>query len=93
LASRPLRYIATISYALYVIHPATVHGWMNEGGTLTRYLLKRPMSFALTFILAHLSTFYWESRWQAAAKHWLQKRRQIKSAKVVVAPTNPSLSG
>jgi peptidoglycan/LPS O-acetylase OafA/YrhL len=93
LASRPLRYIATISYALYVIHPATVHGWMNEGGTLTRYLLKRPMSFALTFILAHLSTFYWESRWQTAAKHWLQKRRQIKSAKVVVAPTNPSLSG
>jgi peptidoglycan/LPS O-acetylase OafA/YrhL len=93
LASRPLRYIATISYALYVIHPATAHGWMNEGSTMTRYLLKRPISFALTFILAHLSTFYWESRWQSAARQWVQWRRQIKSAEVVVAPTNPSLSG
>jgi peptidoglycan/LPS O-acetylase OafA/YrhL len=92
LASRPMRYIATISYALYVIHPATAHGWMNEGSTMTRYLLKRPISFALTFMLAHLSTFYWESRWQSAAKQWLQRRRQIKSAEVVVAPTNPSLS-
>lgn len=93
LASRPMRYIATISYALYVIHPATVHGWMNEGSTMTRYLLKRPISFALTFTLAHLSTFYWESRWQSAAKQWLQRRRQIEPAEVVVAPTNPSLSG
>jgi peptidoglycan/LPS O-acetylase OafA/YrhL len=93
LASRPLRYIATISYALYVIHPATAHGWMNEGSTMTRYLLKRPISFALTFILAHLSTFYWESRWQLGARQWLQRRRQIKSAEVVVVPTNPSLSG
>jgi peptidoglycan/LPS O-acetylase OafA/YrhL len=93
LASRPMRYIATISYALYVIHPATAHGWMNEGSTMTRYLLKRPLSFALTFILAHLSSFYWESRWQSAARQWVRRRRQIKSAEVVVAPTNPSLSG
>jgi peptidoglycan/LPS O-acetylase OafA/YrhL len=93
LASRPMRYIATISYALYVIHPATAHGWMNDGGTMTRYLLKRPISFALTFVLAHLSTFYWESRWQSAARQWVQRRRQIKSAEVVVVPTNPSFSG
>jgi peptidoglycan/LPS O-acetylase OafA/YrhL len=79
LASRPLRYIAAISYALYVIHPATALGWMNEGSTTTKYLLKRPISFALTFILAHLSTFYWEKRWQLAARQRLQKNRQIKS--------------
>jgi peptidoglycan/LPS O-acetylase OafA/YrhL len=60
LGSRPLRYIATISYALYVIHPATAHGWFSEGGTVVKYALKRPMSFILSFALAHLSTFYWE---------------------------------
>jgi peptidoglycan/LPS O-acetylase OafA/YrhL len=77
LASRPLGYIATISYALYIIHPATVYGWMNEGTALTKYLLKRPISLALTFILAHLSTFYWERPWQTAVKQVLRKRRQI----------------
>jgi peptidoglycan/LPS O-acetylase OafA/YrhL len=63
LESRASRYIAAISYALYVFHPATIHGWMNEGSTLDRYIFKRPLSLALTFLLAHLSTFYWERRW------------------------------
>jgi len=27
-------------YALYVIHPATAHGWMSEGSLMTKYLLK-----------------------------------------------------
>jgi peptidoglycan/LPS O-acetylase OafA/YrhL len=59
LASRPLRYIAEVSYALYVIHPATMMGWLGSGDTFTRYL-KRPLCFAITFGLAHLSTFYFE---------------------------------
>jgi peptidoglycan/LPS O-acetylase OafA/YrhL len=80
LASPLLRYIATISYALYVVHPATAYGWFNEGGVLTKYLLKRPISFALTFIFAHLSTFYWERPWRMAVKQLLQKRQQIASA-------------
>ena len=89
LASRPMRYIATISYALYVIHPATALGWMNEGSTTTKYLLKRPISFALTFMLAHLSTFYWENRWQSAARLWLQKRRKT-TVEMTIVPTTPS---
>jgi peptidoglycan/LPS O-acetylase OafA/YrhL len=83
LGSRPARYIATISYALYVVHPATAHGWMMEGGIVTKYLLKRPLSFAITFIIAHLSTFYWEKPWQIAVKRRIQKRRQPLFAKVV----------
>lgn len=89
LASRPLRYIATISYALYVIHPATVHGWMSEGGLATKYLLKRPISFVLTFGLAHISTFYWESRWQAAARRWVEKRRRITTTQIQISPSAP----
>ena len=78
LCSRPLRYIAEISYALYVIHPATAYGWMNEGSSYVRYFLKRPVSFALTFGLAHLSTFHLERNAQNFAKAWLRKRRADK---------------
>ena len=90
LASAPARYIAKISYALYVIHPATAHGWMSEGGVITKYLLKRPVSFALTFALAHFSAFYWESRWQSAAKHWIKNRRQLSPTRA--AASTPSSS-
>jgi peptidoglycan/LPS O-acetylase OafA/YrhL len=83
LASRPMRYIATVSYALYVIHPLTVQGWWNEGSIFDRYIVKRPISFAMTFIAAHISTFYWERPWQQAARQWIEQRRrsrQLQSA-------------
>jgi peptidoglycan/LPS O-acetylase OafA/YrhL len=57
------RYVASISYALYVIHPLTAHGWWSEGSHLERYLLKRPLGLAITLLLAHLSTRYWERFW------------------------------
>ena len=67
LKSKKLKYIAQISYALYVIHPLTYHGWLGSGDTLVKYA-KRPISFALSFGLAHLSTFYYESYWIKLAK-------------------------
>jgi peptidoglycan/LPS O-acetylase OafA/YrhL len=76
LASRPMRYIATISYALYIIHPITVQGWWIEGSIFDRFVLKRPISFAITFAAAHLSTFYWERPWQQAARQWIEERRR-----------------
>ena len=76
LSSQPAKYVATISYALYIVHPATVHGWFNEGSVWERYLLKRPVSFAITFLAAHLSTFYWERYWTQVAKKWIVRRRQ-----------------
>lgn len=75
LSARPMRYIAAVSYALYVIHPLTVHGWFNQGSLTDRYLLKRPISFIMTFVGAHVSTFYWEKRWMQAARKWIQARR------------------
>ena len=88
LGSSPFRYIATISYALYIVHPATAYGWMNEGSILTKYLLKRPISFALTFFIAHMSTFYWERPWQNAAKRWIRRRRHAASGQSVVRAEN-----
>lgn len=75
LKSRTARYVAEISYALYIIHPATALGWMNEGSVAERYLLKRPVSLLVTFFLAHVSTFYWERIWTSRAKIWLARRK------------------
>lgn len=62
LMRRQLGYMAEISYALYVIHPLTMQGWLGEGNVLIRYL-KRPLSFLLTFGFAYFSTYYYENRW------------------------------
>ena len=59
LGGRGLRYIAETSYALYVIHPLTRYGWLGSGPTMVKYA-KRIITFSLTFVLAHLSTFFFE---------------------------------
>jgi peptidoglycan/LPS O-acetylase OafA/YrhL len=68
LRNRFMRYVAEISYALYVIHPLSMHGWLGSGGTIVKYL-KRPLCFAITFVLAHLSTFHMERHFIAWGKH------------------------
>ena len=75
LGSRPMWYIAAISYALYVVHPLTIYGWFNQGTSLERYLFKRPISFLLTFAAAHISTFHWENFWMRLGRNWIQARR------------------
>lgn len=62
-----LAYIAEISYALYVIHPLSMYGWLGSGDKIVIYA-KRPLAFLITFALSHLSTFYYEKRWIALAK-------------------------
>lgn len=79
---RVLQYLATISYALYVIHGPLRCGWFGEGaGTWGRYLVRRPLTLLLTFALAHLSTFYWEARWIELARR-LTRTRERKPAVV-----------
>ena len=62
LTNSVLLYIATISFALYVIHGGLMHTWLGEGDTIVKYA-KRPLLIAATFLLAHLSTFYDEEYW------------------------------
>jgi peptidoglycan/LPS O-acetylase OafA/YrhL len=59
LVSRPMAYVAEVSYALYVIHGMLSATWLGAGDKLVKYL-KRPFLFAATFLLAHLSTRYYE---------------------------------
>ena len=51
LVSRPMAYVAEISYALYVIHGVLSHTWLGTGDRIEKYL-KRPLLFGLTFALA-----------------------------------------
>jgi peptidoglycan/LPS O-acetylase OafA/YrhL len=58
---KSLAYIASISYALYVIHGGLVHTWLGEGEGLEKYIKRVPL-FMITFFLAHVSTFYYEKK-------------------------------
>ena len=62
LRGRTLRYIAAVSFAVYVIHHLLMFSWLASGDKWVKYL-KRPLLFAVTFGLAHVSTFYFEQRW------------------------------
>ncbi len=59
LESRPMAYVARVSYAVYVIHHFTMFGWLGSGEGIAKYA-KRPISFMITFLVAHVSTFYFE---------------------------------
>ena len=59
LESRPLKYLATISYALYIWHPLATHGWFDPASKTAKYA-RRPLGIALSYLLAHLSTRYLE---------------------------------
>lgn len=72
LRSRTLAYIAEISYALYIVHPLLASTWLGSGDKLLRYA-KRPLLFLAIFCVAHLSTFYYESRWISFGKRWAAK--------------------
>ena len=74
LQHKVLLYIATISFALYVIHPFLMTTWLGSGDDLEKYA-KRPLLFALLFLSAHLSTFYYEQKWIALGKRLSSKLR------------------
>ena len=62
LTGRTLGYVASISFALYVIHGPLLHTWLGEDhDKLLKYLKRVPLLIA-TFALAHLSTFHLEHR-------------------------------
>lgn len=68
-----LVYLASVSYALYVIHPLLNHTWLGYGETIEKYA-KRPLYFVILFLLAHISTFYYEKHWISFAKSLTRKK-------------------
>lgn len=72
LESRAASYVARTSYAVYIIHPFTMLGWLGMGDVWIKYA-KRLLSFAITFALAHWSTFHFETRF-IAWSHRVRRR-------------------
>lgn len=88
LGNRTLRYIAEISYALYVVHPLTRYGWLGSGPPKVKYL-KRILTFSMTFGLAHLSTFYFERPTTALGKRIAARIEQRARGRAPAAPATP----
>ncbi|MDI1310113.1 MAG: acyltransferase [Methylotenera sp.] len=72
-----LFYIASISYALYVIHPLMASTWLGSGDTIEKYA-KRPLLFAVVFLMAHISTFYYEHPVMAWGKTASKKFKMLR---------------
>lgn len=74
LTTKTMRYIAEISYSLYVIHPGVTLGWLGSGDRFVKYM-KRPLAFLLLWALAHTSTFTYERAFILAGKRlcrWIE---------------------
>jgi peptidoglycan/LPS O-acetylase OafA/YrhL len=79
LCSRPMAYLARISYALYIIHvgvAAGVAAMMGTGSKLALYLVQRPITFAVSFLFAHLSTTCYEAPWIAFGRRLAAYRQR-----------------
>ena len=72
LSGAALGYLANVSYALYIIHGCLMGSWLADGDTTMRYL-KRPLLFAATFVLAHLSTRYYERFFIDLGRRWAHR--------------------
>ena len=81
LESRVLGYIATVSYAVYVIHHLLMYTWLGSGERFAKYA-KRPLLIAVTFALAHVSTFQYERRSMALGKRLSARFRSRRVAHV-----------
>ena len=86
LVSRPMAYVAEISYALYVIHGILSATWLGSGDKIVKYL-KRPLLFGATFLLAHISTRYFEQPITRKVRKLTSRRRQAES---LTSPPRPS---
>jgi len=86
LVSRPMAYVAEVSYALYVIHGVLSDTWLGTGGKAIKYL-KRPLLFGATFLLAHISTRYYEQPITRRVRNWTKARRRRRAEAMNVSPT------
>ena len=89
LESRPMIYVAEVSYALYVTHGVLSHTWLGTGDRLEKYL-KRPLLFGATFALAHLSTFYYEQPITRRVREYGKRRQAARETRSPSDPAKPS---
>jgi peptidoglycan/LPS O-acetylase OafA/YrhL len=84
-----MAYVAEVSYALYVIHGILSATWLGSGDKLVRYL-KRPLLFGATFLLAHISTRYFEQPITRRVRKLTSARRRAEEATSAPRPSTAS---
>lgn len=68
LSSRPLAYLAAISYAVYIWHPLIGLGARESTNRFIVLICSQPLGLLLLWAVAHCSTFYFEKRAIAVGK-------------------------
>lgn len=72
LSNKYFKYIAGISFAVYVWHLLIASSWLGSGPILEKYL-KRPILILAVFLIAHISTFYYEKPMINLGKRMLRR--------------------
>lgn len=85
LRSKPLFFLAEISYALYILHPLVHVGWFDTGSKIVRYAKRMP-ALALVFAGAWASTHYYEHWWIAQGKRWSRRLQPPMPAQSIEKP-------
>lgn len=70
-----LAWLATASYAIYIIHAPLAATWLGSGDLLEKYA-KRPLLLAVVLLLAHLSAFHFERRFTRWARGYGERQVQ-----------------
>jgi peptidoglycan/LPS O-acetylase OafA/YrhL len=71
---RIVKYVAQVSYALYVFHGLLMSTWLGSGEKIVKYT-KRPLLLVATFGLAHFSTFHFERYWNHLGRKLTSRTR------------------
>lgn len=88
MSSKKWHFTSKHAYALYIIHPFLLLTWLSSGDKLTMYM-KRPLLFIVLFVLAYLSTRYYEQFFIMLGKQWIKYRRTTKPVdNIIPAPAN-----
>lgn len=73
LRTRLLRFVASISYSLYVLHSTMMVGWFDPASKILKYE-RRALGFPALFLFAWVSTHFWETHWIAFGKAVIRRR-------------------
>lgn len=87
LKNKFLCYMASVSYAVYIVHGGLRYTWLGTGETGEKYI-KRILLLIVVILLAHLSTFYYEKYWINLGKKLCALCNSIKNGKKIISLSN-----
>lgn len=87
LKNKFLLYMASVSYAVYIVHGGLRYTWLGTGETGEKYL-KRILLLTVVILLSHFSTFFYEKYWINLGEKLCALRNSIKNRKNIIPLSN-----